>query len=256
MERSIASWLAPWGFLVAFLLFWEFAPEPLGIPDFILPKLSKVLWVYTDASVLKLYWNNGLVTLQEAVMGLAIGGVLGFVVGVLMTQSRMLFSTFYPYIIALQCMPKVAIAPLLVVWFGFGIASKVTVVALLCFFPLLVNTITGIRGVSAENLDLFRAIRASRTTTLIHLLIPSALPSILTGLEIAVVVSLLGAIVGEFVGAEKGLGVLLLQAQFQMNIAGVFSTLLVLALFGVTFNLAIRTVRRKALFWIAGESGK
>lgn len=256
MKRSMSSRLGPWIFLVVFLVFWEFAPGPLGIPDYILPALSKVLRVFTDLGVLKLYWRNSLVTLQEAVIGLLIGGGLGFVVGVLMTQSRTLFGTFYPYIVALQCMPKVAIAPLLVVWFGFGIASKVVVVALLCFFPVLVNTISGIRGVSAENLDLFRAIRASRMTTLVHLLIPSALPSILTGVEIAIVVSLLGAIVGEFVGAEAGLGVLLLQAQFQMNIPGVFAVLLVLALLGVIFNISIRIVRRRALFWIAGETGK
>jgi NitT/TauT family transport system permease protein len=152
-------------------------------------------------------------------------------------------------------MPKVALAPLLVVWFGFGLTSKLVVVALLCFFPVLVNTISGIRSVSGEFIELFGAIRASRTMTLYHLLIPTALPSILTGVELAIVVSLLGAIVGEFVGAEKGLGVLLLQAQFQMNIPGVFAVLGILALLGVAFNLAIRAIRRKALFWIAGEAG-
>ena len=150
-------------------------------------------------------------------------------------------------------MPKVAIAPLLIIWFGFGITSKIIVVSLLCFFPILVNTMSGIRGVSREQLELFSAIRASRFKTLTHLLIPVALPSILTGIELAVVVSLLGAIVGEFVGGEEGLGVLLLQAQFQMSMPSVFAILLVLAFLGVIFNLAIRFIRKRSLFWIAGE---
>lgn len=255
MKRSLSARIGPWVFLVALIVLWE-AGESMGIPDFVLPKLSKVARIFLDPETLRLYLAHGWVTLQEALLGLVIGGGLGFLAGVALTESRALYNTFYPYIVALQCMPKVALAPLLVIWLGFGISSKVTVVALLCFFPVLVNTISGIRGVSTETRELFQAIRASRLTTLTHLLIPAALPSILTGVEIAVVVSLLGAIVGEFVGAEKGLGVLLQQAQFQMNIPGVFAVLLVLAVLGVIFNVAVRTLRRRVLFWIAGESGK
>ncbi len=254
MKRSLSARIGPWAFLVVLIVLWE-TGESMGIPDFVLPKLSKVARIFLDPETLRLYLSHGWVTLQEALLGLVIGGGLGFVVGVALTESRALYNTFYPYIVALQCMPKVALAPLLVIWLGFGISSKVTVVALLCFFPVLVNTISGIRGVSTETRELFQAIRASRFTTLTHLLIPAALPSILTGVEIAVVVSLLGAIVGEFVGAEKGLGVLLQQAQFQMNIPGVFAVLLVLAVLGVVFNVAVRTLRRRVLFWIAGESG-
>ena len=256
MNKAKSSIYGPLILLVLLVLLWEYGPGLVGMPEYILPRLSKVMRVYFDAAVVKLYAWNTYVTLKEAVFGLLIGGGLGFVTGVLLTESRVLFNTIYPYIVALQCMPKVAIAPLLIVWFGFGLTSKVTIVALLCFFPILVNTISGIRSVGSENVELFRAIRASRLKTLYHLLIPSALPSILTGVEIAVVVSLLGAIVGEFVGAEEGVGVLLLQAQFQMNTPAVFALLGVLALLGVIFNVALRVIRRKSLFWIAGESGK
>lgn len=255
MKKSMSALVGPWILLLLLLVVWEYADRFLGVQEFVLPRLTKVARIFLDPSALMLYLSNAYVTLQEALFGLVIGGALGFIVGVALTESRALFNTVYPFIVALQCMPKVAIAPLLVIWLGFGISSKVTVVALLCFFPVLVNTISGIRGVSTETRELFRAIRASRLTTLTHLLIPSALPSILSGVEIAIVVSLLGAIVGEFVGAEKGLGVLLLQAQFQMNIPGVFAILLVLAVLGVIFNVAIRTVRKRVLFWVAGESG-
>lgn len=248
--------LAPLAVLALFLLLWEHLPGLLNIPTYILPVFSKVLLVYADPLTLDLYLQHAIVTLTAAVTGLLIGASLGFIAGVVLTESRLLMTTFYPYIVALQCMPKLAIAPLLVVWFGFGLTSKIVVVALLCFFPVLVNTISGIRGVSREYIELFQAIRAPRFKTLVHLLIPSALPSILTGVELAILLSLLGAIVGEFVGAEKGLGVLLLQAQFQMSIASVFAILGVLALLGVTFNLVIRNIRKRSLFWIVGESEK
>jgi NitT/TauT family transport system permease protein len=240
-------------FLVFCLLCWEYLPELAGIPEYILPRLSRVLSVYTDPSALALYKSNTLATLEEAIIGFVIGSSSGFLVAVVLTESRPLMNMMYPYIIALQCMPKVAIAPLLLVWFGFGIASKVLIVALLCFFPVLVNTMSGIRGVSREHIELFQAIRASRSKRLYHLVVPAALPSIFAGLEVAIVVSLIGAIVGEFVGAQEGLGVLILQAQFQMNIPGVFAILGILALLGVLFNVGIRIVRRRSLFWIAGE---
>lgn len=243
-------------FLAVFLIAWEYGPGLMKVPKYILPTFSEVLKVYLDQATIDLYFQHTLVTLYEAVSGFAIGAGLGFVVAIILTGSRTMMSIFYPYIIALQCMPKVAIAPLLVVWFGFGLTSKVVVVALLCFFPVLVNTISGIRSVSREQVELFQAIRAPRLQTLRHLSIPAALPSVLTGIELAIVVSLLGAIVGEFVGAEQGLGVLLLQAQFQMSTPSVFAILGVLALLGVIFNVAIRTLRRRSLFWIAGESDK
>ncbi|MBN9462995.1 MAG: ABC transporter permease [Burkholderiales bacterium] len=254
--RDKTKYTAPLVFLVLFLLFWQYAPALFSIQSNILPPFSGVMRVFTDSLTVNLYFEHALVTLKEAALGLVIGGGLGLVTGVVLTESRMLMTTFYPYIVALQCMPKVAIAPLLVIWFGFGITSKVVIVALLCFFPVLVNTITGIRSVSREQLELFAAVRATRFKTLVHLLIPAALPSILTGFELAVVVSLLGAIVGEFVGAEEGLGVLLLQAQFQMAMPSVFAILLVLALLGVIFNLLIRTIRKRTLFWVAGESAR
>lgn len=253
---KLRSVVLPVLFLLVFISLWEVLPPWLGVPKYIVPKFSEVMAIYADPAALRLYFDNALYTLSEAGFGFLIGAGLGFVVAVILTSSPVLMTLFYPYIIALQCMPKVAIAPLLVVWFGFGMTSKVIVVALLCFFPVLVNTISGIRGVSREQTELFQVIRASRMQTLIHLAIPAALPSVLTGIELAVVVSLLGAIVGEFVGAEHGLGVLLLQAQFQMSTPSVFAILGVLALLGVVFNIAVRSIRKRTLFWIVGETGK
>lgn len=256
MNKKYLSIIAPLTFLTAMVVFWEYGPYWFEIPNYILPRLSAVLTIYSDPNALVLYARNGLVTLQQAAAGLVLGASLGFLSAIILSESRLLMVTFYPYIVALQCMPKIALAPLLVIWFGFGMTSKIVIVALLCYFPLLVNTLSGLRGVSTEHIELFKAMRASRLQRLLHLSIPAALPSIMTGLELAILVSLLGAIVGEFVGGEMGLGVLLLQAQFQMNIAGVFAVLGILGLLGVAFNLTIRFVRRRSLFWIAGETGK
>lgn len=248
--------IAPAALFVVIVLAWEYAPTLFSIPSFVLPRLSSVVAVLVDARSIPIFFDNALVTLSEALIGLILGGGLGLIFGVLLSQSRVLMTTFYPYIVALQCMPKVALAPLLVIWFGFGLTSKILVVALLCFFPMLVNTITGLRSVSRENIELFKAIRAPRRATLVHLYIPAAMPNILTGLELAIVVSLLGAIVGEFVGAEKGLGVLLVQAQFQMNIPAVFAILLILVALGLLFSLTVKTIRRRLLFWIPEEARK
>lgn len=248
--------IAPAALFIVIVAAWEYAPAIFSIPSFVLPRLSSVAAVLTDTRSIPVFFDNALVTLTEALVGLVIGGGLGLIFGVLLSQSRIMMATFYPYIVALQCMPKVALAPLLVIWFGFGLTSKILVVALLCFFPMLVNTITGLRSVSRENIELFKAIRASRSATLRHLYIPAAMPNILTGLELAIVVSLLGAIVGEFVGAEKGLGVLLVQAQFQMNIPAVFAILLILVALGLLFSLTVKTVRRRLLFWIPEEARK
>lgn len=250
---KIRSYALPILLFIAVIAVWEISTTVFGVPEYIIPPLSKIVRVFGDLPLIAIYLQNALVTLQEAMLGLLIGGSLGFVAGVILTGSRTLFQTFYPYIIALQCMPKVAIAPLLVIWFGFGQTSKVVVVGLLAFFPILVNTISGIRSVPQEGIELFRAIKASRLSTLRHLLIPAALPSIMTGIELAVVVSLLGAIIGEFVGAEQGIGILLLQAQFQMNIPAVFALLIILAGIGIILNLAVRAIRRRALFWIPAE---
>lgn len=255
LERH-GRYLAPAAMFLLIVAAWEYAPTLFSIPEFVLPRLSRVVAVLLDTRSIPVFFDNAVVTLTEALVGLLIGGGLGLIVGIALSQSRLLMATFYPYIVALQCMPKVALAPLLVIWFGFGLTSKIMVVALLCFFPMLVNTITGLRSVSRENLELFQAIRAPVHATLVHLYIPAAMPNILTGVELAIVVSLLGAIVGEFVGAEKGLGVMLVQAQFQMNIPAVFAILLILVALGLLFNLSVKMIRQRLLFWIPQEAGQ
>ena len=237
------------------LIVWQFAPTVFDIPPYILPPVTSIAQALFDVSAWPTYIENAAVTLSEALLGLAIGTAAGLVFGVLLYWSKFLERMTYPLIVALQSVPKVAIAPLFVVWLGFGIESKVLVVVLLVFFPVLVNTISGLRSTDPDYLELFAANKASKASTLRKLLLPAALPSILAGFEVAVTVSLLGAIVGEFVGAQKGMGVLLLQAQYQLNTAAVFALVVILAVIGIIMNLLVRLLRRKLLFWLPAERG-
>jgi NitT/TauT family transport system permease protein len=235
------------------LILWELAPTVFGIPKYILPKVSSIALALFDTSAWPQYLENASVTLAEAMLGLAIGTSVGLISGVLLYWFKFLDRMTYPLIIALQSVPKVAIAPLFVVWLGFGISSKVLVVVLLVYFPVLVNTLSGLRSTDPDFIELFAANNASRLKTLTKLLLPAALPSILAGFEVAVTVSLLGAIVGEFVGAQKGLGVMLLQAQYQLNTAAVFALVAILAVIGIVLNFLVRTLRRRTLFWVVAE---
>lgn len=241
--------LPPVILFIVVCVMWQYAPGLLGVPRYILPALSDVFAAFLSVDNLRLYAMHGGVTLAEALIGLAIGTAAGFILGVVLAEMPRVHNTVYPYVIAIQSLPKVAIAPLFVIWLGFGIESKILIVLLLAFFPVLVNTITGVRSVDSDSLELFRSIGASRLVTMRKLVIPSAMPSFFAGFEVAVVTSLLGAIVGEFVGAQAGLGVLILQAQFRMDIASVFSVLIVLVVMGVSLNLLVRYLRKRALFW-------
>jgi NitT/TauT family transport system permease protein len=229
----------PWeaiGLGIVLISLWEIAPTVFNLPNYILPRFSSVAGALLDSRAWPLYLKNGRITLSEALLGLAIGAFLGFIVGILLHKSPLLNRTTYPYIVAFQSVPKVALAPLFVIWLGFGMSSKVLVVVLLVFFPILVNTMSGLRATTNDYKEMFQANNATEWQTLRKLLLPNAMPSIMAGFELAVVVSLLGAIVAEFVGAQAGLGVMLLQAQYQLNTTGVFAVLVILGAIGAVFN--------------------
>lgn len=251
--RSVAKLGYPLGFLVFALAMWEFIPRAFDVPTIYFPSLSAVLQALLDPAAVPLYLENSLVTLGEAMAGLAIGASLGFLCGILLAEVDVFRRTFYPYIVAFESIPKVAIAPLLLIWFGFGIESKIVVVALLTFFPLLINTMSGFKNVDPAQIEMMRVNGASRGQIRRKVVLPSALPQIFTGFEVAVVLSTLGAIVAEFVGGQSGLGVLIVQAQFQMNTPAVFALLLILGAIGIVLNVLVRLLRRKLIHWVAAE---
>jgi NitT/TauT family transport system permease protein len=190
------------------------------------------------------------ITFYETIAGFVFGAAFGLVMGALIAQFPLLERTLYPYVVAFQTLPKVAIAPIIVIWFGYGVTSKVIITATIAFFPLLANTIVGLRAAPKEQIELMVAFTASRWQIFRMARLPQALPYIFVGLDVAIVLSVIGAIVGEFVGAQAGLGYLILQRNFTMDMAGVFAILVILSLLGVGLHLAVNYVQRRVVFWM------
>lgn len=235
--------------LVVFFLGWEVIIRLTGVSAYIFPAPSEVLGaLYYDLRNPD-YWLSVAVTLAEILLGFAAGSLLGIGLGTALALSAVLDRILYPYIVAFQSIPKVAVAPLMVVWFGFGMTSKFLIVALTAMFPVLVNTFAGLRSTDADRRDLLRGLCATRRQSLRYLQFPHAMPYIFAGLNTAIVFAVIGAIVGEFVGARQGLGVVILQANFALDLASVFSSLIVLGAIGVVLNAAVRAIEHRVCFW-------
>ena len=235
--------------LVVSLAIWEAAVRLLHVPAFILPPPSQIGAALYRGSVSGIYLENFWITLAETLLGFALGSLVAFVIGTALATSRLVEYYLYPYIVMFQSMPKVALAPLVVIWFGLGLTSKVVSAALIAFFPLLVNTIVGLRSADEDRVDLMRSLAATELQIFRMLRLPSALPFIMAGLEVAMVFSLVGAIVAEFVGAEAGLGMLIQSRNFSMDVAGEFALLFILAVMGLALNSVVASIRRRVLFW-------
>ena len=245
--------------LVVIILGWEYGVKWLEVPTYILPPPSHIvvaLWRGLDAGIFDRggYWLHAGVTLWEVVLGFFIGSSVGLLLGTLISQFRILEATLRVYIVAIQSLPKIALAPIIVLWFGFGLTSKVVIICLLTFFPLLVTSMAGFKAVDVERLELMRSLGANSWQVFWKVRLPSALPYIFAGLDMAAVFAVVGAIVGEFVGAQRGLGTLILSMNSQMDTAGTFSVFIILALLGVALNLSLRVVERRLLFWSGGSA--
>jgi len=235
--------------VVAIVAAWEAGVRLFGVPAFILPPPSAVLVALWNGLASALYLDHLRITVVETLLGFVFGSILALVLGTLIALSARTEYFLYPFIIMFQSMPKVALAPLIIVWFGLGLTSKVAQAAVTAFFPLMVNTIAGLRSADEDRVALMRSLDASPWQILTMLRVPSALPFIMAGFEIAMVLSLIGAIVAEFVGAQKGLGVLIMSMTFNMDVAGQFSVLLILSLLGLLLNAIIVEARKRLLFW-------
>ena len=239
--------------LAASIAAWEAAVRALNVPAFVLPPPSQVAAALWRGAASGVYLENCWITLAETLLGFALGSAVAFVLGTALAASRRTEYFLYPYIVMFQSMPKVALAPLVVIWFGLGLTSKVVSAALIAFFPLLVNTIVGLRSADEDRVDLMRSLGATQMQIFRMLRLPSALPYVMAGLEVAMVFSLVGAIVAEFVGAEAGLGMLIQSRNFSMDVAGEFAILLILAMMGLLLNALLGSVRRRVLFWDPSE---
>lgn len=237
---------------ILLLALWEMAPY-FGISALLIPPFSDVAWSLYNGIASGVFPTALLVTLAEAMAGFTLGSGAAIIVAALITRSQLIERAIVPYLVALQSLPKVALAPLLVVWLGFGMGSKIAIATIISFFPVLINAIVGFSTIESEKLELMRSLVASRWQTFRIVLFPNALPFIFAGLNVAIVFSVTGALVGEFVGSTEGLGTLLMQMNFNMDIPGMYAVLVVLAVMGAVLHGLVRYLHHKLIYWAEPE---
>jgi ABC-type nitrate/sulfonate/bicarbonate transport system permease component len=246
-------WLLPALLLIGLVAAWQIAADTgaianlLNLEDFLVPSPSEIassLW--ENRSLLA---ENAWVTLREVLLGFACGLVAGIAFAIALHLSETLRRAAYPLVIASQTIPIVVIAPILVVWFGFGIGPKLAIVALICFFPITVNTLDGLRSVDPEATKMMRTLDASRSQILWRLEAPTALPYTFSGAKIAVAVAVIGAVFGEWAGSNSGLGHLMLQDNAQLETARLFAAVAVLSLIAVALFGLLALAERRIVTW-------
>ena len=231
---------------------WELAIYLFAIPDYILPAPSAIARSLYNGFASGIFISNLMVTAIQTLAGFFLAAILGTALGAIVAQFDIVERVVYPWLVALQALPKIAIAPLIIIWAGYGISSKIIIVALVAIFPVLVNTIMGLKSCDQGKLDLMRALGAGRWETFRSVRLPNAMPFIFAGLNVAIVLAILGSIVGEFVGSKAGLGNLILEANFQFDVARIFAVLVILGAFGVILSKLMGIVQDYFLFWNKG----
>lgn len=233
------------------LIAWEVAVRLLDVPDYILPRPTAVIAAFVTGVERGIYPIHFAATMTSMLIGGTIGSTAGLLLGTAIVEFRIV----YPYVLILQSLPKIALAPLFVMWLGYGLPSKIVMVALISLFPMLVNTIAGLRSADRDRIDIVRAMTASRSDIFWHVKLPSAAPSIFAGLQLVLVFSLMGALVSEFVGSDYGLGNLIEASQVSLDTAGMFAVLVILAVTGPVLSALLRVVRRHVVFWDSPRDG-
>jgi ABC-type nitrate/sulfonate/bicarbonate transport system permease component len=251
-------WLPPIVIVAVLLGLWQLAASldvvanALNIEPFLVPSPSEIaqsLW--TDRSLLL---DNGWVTLQEVLAGFALSVAAGVGFAVVLHLSPTLRRAFYPLLVASQTVPIVVVAPILVVWLGFGIGPKLAIIALICFFPITVNTLDGLRSVDPDLTKMMRTLDASRWQTFRRVEAPTALPYFFSGAKIAVAIAVIGAVFGEWAGSSSGLGHLIQQASAQLQTARTFAAVVVLSALAIVLFGLLAVIERRVAWWGPGST--
>jgi ABC-type nitrate/sulfonate/bicarbonate transport system permease component len=246
-------WLPPIAIVVLLLALWQVAAsldviaDALRIEPFLVPSpadIAQSLWTDRDLLV-----DNGWVTLQEILAGFALSVAVGVAFAVVLHLSPTLRRAFYPLLVASQTIPIVVVAPILVVWLGFGIGPKLAIIALICFFPITVNTLDGLRSVDADLVKMMRTLDSSRWQTFRRVEAPTALPYFFSGAKIAVAVAVIGAVFGEWAGSSSGLGHLIQQASAQLQTARTFAAVVVLSVLAILLFGLLAVLERRVAWW-------
>jgi len=247
----LLRWAAPLLILAGLLVAWELWTQLGDVPKWQLPAPSVIAQELVESR--GLLWEHTQVTLLEVVLGMVAALLVGLFLASVIAYSRIVERSVYPIIIASQTIPIIAIAPLLLIWVGYGIAPKIIVVALISFFPISVNTVDGLRSVDPDMANMMRTLGASRWQIFTKLQVPSALPQMFSGIKIGITVSVIGAVIGEWVGASSGLGYLMTYSQPLFLTARVFAAIVVLSALGIGLFVLATLVERMVLPWYHTE---
>lgn len=252
MHDRLAALLLPLLGLLGLLALWQVGVVWLDISPAVLP--PPLLVAHALDRNMGLLLAQGWITLEESLYGFVLAFVIGVPMAVVISSSQLLSRIFYPLLIATQSLPKVALAPIILVWLGTGMESKLAVAWLVAFFPIVVDTATGLRATPPELLDLAVSVRASGWQTFSKIRFPAALPFIISGSKVAVTLAVVGAVIGEFIGADEGLGNLLLAANSQMDTALAFAALIGLAVMGLVLYALVALVEIMLRPWLGVAS--
>jgi NitT/TauT family transport system permease protein len=244
----VTTVLPPALVLLAVAIAWEIFVIGRDIPEFVLPRPSSIfLRLFQRPGYF--FIENGALTLFEAITGFLFGAVTAIVLAAIMARSRLVERSLFPVALLIKATPIVVIAPLLIIWFGYGITGKVIMAALISFFPILVNTIVGLRSVNPTALEFLESVSASEWEIFTRLRVPSALPYVLASFKISVSLAVIGAVVAEWAGASQGLGRVIIYAGAQFDQLSVFAGVLVLAIMGIALTAVISWSERRFLYW-------
>ena len=233
--------------LVVLTIFWELCCRWLKIPPYLVPSPSSIGSRLVEKP--HLFWNHGLVTLYETIAGFALAVAVGVISAALIVVIPSVRDILMPLLLIAQLVPKVAIAPILLVWFGYGMAPKIVIAFLVAFFPIVVNVAAGLVAVERELLDLGRSLEASRWQIFWKFRIPTALPDLFSGMKIAVTLAVTGAIISEFVGGDKGLGYLIIIANTELDTPLAFASLLIISVAGIVLYGIVELAERFLIPW-------
>lgn len=229
------------------LVIWQFVVVAAEVPAYIVPSPTEIggeLFAEGPSLIVDLGW-----TMLEAVAGFLIGAGIAFVTAVVFVHVRIVERAAFPWAIVLQTIPIVAIAPLLTIWFGYTLVPKVVIAAIICFFPVLVNTTRGLRSVSSQAMELMSVLSARKASIFWRLRLPSSLPYVFAGLRVAATLSVIGSIVAEFTGADRGIGFVIVQASYRIDTRLMFAAITLSSLAGIVFFHVIGWIERASLRW-------
>ncbi len=248
-SRKLLPWISTPLILVAAFVAWDLFVRISGVPDVVLPPPADVMVSLGEVLTTADTWTHAYITTFETVAGFLIALAVGVTAGVILGKVAWLELSLRPLVVASQVLPKVALIPLFVVWFGFGMTSKVVISAMLAFFPIMLNVQLGVRSVESGQREVMRALNATRWQTFRHLELKSTMPYVFAGMEVGIVLAIIGAIVGEYLGGSEGLGYMLVSTLNNLDAPAMFATTVLLSALGLLLYFAVNGLKRFVIPW-------